>query len=592
MSRVRFGQFELDPASGELCAGDAPVRLQPQPLKVLTMLVRRAGRLVTRDEIQREVWTDDTFVDFDQGLNYCIRQIRTALRDDAHSPRYIETIPRRGYRFVADIRPASVGAERRTMLVVLPFEDLSGAAGQEYFSDGLTEEMISQLGRLNPQRLGVIARTSAMRYKHTDKRIDAIGRELGVSYVLEGSVRRSGDRVRVTAQLVLITDQAQVWADSFERQVGDILALQSDFAHAIATQIGIQLAPHEQVRLGSQRAVDAGAYDAYLKGRYFWKKRSREALQRSVQYLKQAIEIDSEYAPAYAGLADVHLTQLDYNYLPPREAFALAERVLVDALRLDNTRPEPHASLGHLRLHQFEWIAAARQFTRAIELNGGYDTAHYYYANLLAAFGRFDEAIAEANRTIALDPLSPNTRQNRLFILYLARRYDEAVAEVAETIEMDPAYTALHYYLGLVYERQGAYDRALEAFHKVSPKKHDRGATVLSAIGYTHARAGDRAAALDVLRQLEELSAREYVSPYDLALLHLALGDDERAFVYLWKAYDAYSSFLPFVNVDARLDDVRANPRFQALVARLNLPMPDASFKAWLTRELGAENRP
>jgi TolB-like protein/lipoprotein NlpI len=573
VSRVQFDQFELDLASGELCKGGAPVRLQPQPLKVLTLLARRAGQLVMRDEIQKEVWTDHTFVDFDQGLNYCIRQIRTALSDNAESPRYIETVPRRGYRFLAHVRSVSSAAERRVMLLVLPFENLSGDAEQEYFSDGLTEEMISQLGRLNPQRLGVIARTSAMRYKHTDKSIEMIGRELGVSYVLEGSVRRAGDRVRVTAQLVQVLDQAHVWADSFERQVGNILALQSDFAHAIATQIGVQLAPHEEVRLATPPRVDAGAYDAYLKGRFFWKKRSREALQKSVHYFTQAIEIDSGYAPAYAGLADVHLTQLDYNYLPPREAFALADRMLLDALRLDNTRPEPHASLGHLRLHQFDWTAAARQFTRAIELNPGYDTAHYYYANLLAAFGRFDEALAEANRTIELDPLSPNTRQNRLFILYLARRYPQAIQELAETFEMDPAYTALYYYLGLVYERQGAYDQAMEAFHKVSPKSHNRGATVLAAIGYTHARAGDREAAINVLNQLEELAAREYVSPYDLALLHLALDDEGRAFVYLWKAYDAYSSFLPFANVDARLDAIRGDPRFDALLARLNVPL-------------------
>jgi TolB-like protein/Flp pilus assembly protein TadD len=570
--RVRFDPFELDLASGELCKEDTPVRLQPQPLKVLMLLARRAGQLVSREEIQKEVWTDDTFVDFNQGLNYCIRQIRAALCDNADTPRFIETVPRRGYRFLARLEPVSAPAEQRVMLAVLPFENLSGDAEQDYFSDGLTEEMISQMGRLNPQRLGVIARTSAMRYKHTDKSIDVIGRELGVSYVLEGSVRRAGHRVRVTAQLVQVKDQTHLWAHSFERAVGDILALQSDFAHAIATQIGVQLAPQEQVRLASPRLVDASAYEAYLKGRYFWKRRSREALQKSVRSFNQAIEIDPGYAPAYAGLADVHLTQLDYNYLPPREAFALADQVLLDALRLDNTLAEPHTSLGHLRLHQFNWAAAARQFTRAIELNPGYDTAHYYYANLLAALGRFDEALTEADWALELDPLSPNTRQNRLFILYLARRYEQAGEEVAETLDMDPAYTALYYYVGQLYERQGAYGRAIEAFHKVSSKSQSRGATVLAAIGYTHARAGHRDAAIDVLEQLKELSAREYVSSYDLALLYLALGDKDRAFATLSKAYDDYSSFLPFLNVDARLDEVRADPRFEALVERMNFP--------------------
>jgi TolB-like protein/Tfp pilus assembly protein PilF len=571
VARVRFAGFELDLASGELRRGDVPVRLQPQPLKVLTLLASRPGQLVTREDIQKRVWADSTFVDFEQGLNYCIRQIRAALGDSAETPRFIETVPRRGYRFLARPEAVSSPAGQRVMLAVLPFENLSDDPEQEYFSDGLTEEMISHLGRLNPQRLGVIARTSAMRYKHADKSIEVIGRELGVSYVLEGSVRRAGDRVRVTAQLVQVEDQTHLWAHSFERVVGDILVLHTDFAQAIATQIGVQLAPREQMRLANPRLVDAGAYEAYLKGRYFWKRRSREALQKSVAYFNQAIDIDPGYAPAYAGLADVRLTQLDYSHLPPRDAFALADQALLDALRLDNTLAEPHTSLGHLRLHQFNWAAAAQQFARAIELNAGYDTAHYYYANLLAALGRFDEALPEADRAVALDPLSANARQNRVFILYLARRYEEAVAQVTETLEIDPAYTGIYYYLGQVYERQGAHSQALEALHRVRPTSHSRGA-MLAAIGQAHARAGDRVAALDVLKRLEALSPCEYVSSYDLALLHLALGDKDRAVAKLSDAYAEYASFLPFLNVDARLDEVQTDPRFQALVDRMNFP--------------------
>jgi TolB-like protein/Flp pilus assembly protein TadD len=570
---VRFGAFELELASGELRKGQSLLRLQPQPLKVLVLLAGRAGQLVTRDEIQKQVWAGETFVDFDQGLNYCIRQIRAALCDDAEAPRFIETVPRRGYRFVADVVPISAPVERRVMLVVLPFRDVSGNPEEEYFSDGLTEEMIAQLGRLNPQRLGVIARTSTMRYKHTEKGIEAIGRELGVSHVLEGSVRRAAGRIRVTAQLIQVSDQTHLWADSFERPVGDILALQAEFAQAIATQIGVQLTPRAQQRIAAVRAVHSAVYDAYLKGRYFWKRRSREALQKSVQCFTAAIEIDPEYAPAYAGLADVHLTQLDYNHLSPHDAFALTDRVLVDALRLDNTLAEPHTSLGHLRLHQFRWTAAEQHFTHAIELNAGYDTAHYYYANLLAAFGRFDDALGEANRALELDPVAVNTRQNRMYILLLARRYEEAVAQAAEIIEMDPAYTALHYDLGRVYLCRSEYHRAIEAFQKVSPKSESRGGTtVLAAVGYAHAKAGHHPEAIAILRQLEALSSSDYVSSYDLALLHLALGNTDEAFVQLSKAYDHHSSHLPFLNFDARLDEVRTNPRFQALVQRMNLP--------------------
>jgi len=434
VSRLRFDGFELDLAAGELRSGSMLIRLQPQPLKVLMLLANRAGQLVSREEIQKQVWTDDTFVDFDQGLNYCIRQIRAALRDDAEAPRFIETVPRRGYRFLSKVEPLSTPVERRVMLVVLPFQNLSGDPDQEYLSDGLTEEVIAQLGRLNPERLGVIARTSAMRYKHTDKSIEMIGRELPVSHALEGSVRRAGNRVRVTAQLIQVSDQTHLWAESFERAVGDILALQADVARAVARGIGVQLTPNERVRLGSARPLQSGVYETYLKGRHFWKKRSREALQRGVEYFKEAIHIDPEYAPAYAGLADVHLTQLDYNYLRPRDAFALVDRVLLDALRLDNTVAEPHTSLGHLRLHQFDWAGAEQQFRHAIDLNPGYDTAHYYYANLLAAFGRF----VLSSRGL-LGERDPHAREE---LTALTRMIAESPALRAREAEVFAGYTA------------------------------------------------------------------------------------------------------------------------------------------------------
>ncbi len=573
VSRLRFDRFELDLASGELRAGGALVKLQPQPFKVLALLATRAGRLVSREEIQKQVWTDDTFVDFDQGLNYCIRQIRLALCDDAETPGFIETVPRRGYRFLASVEelsPPEPPVARRVMLAILPFENLSGDEEQEYFSDGLTDEMIAQLGRLNPQRLGVIARTSAMTYKHTRKSIDVIGRELGVSYVLEGSVRRSASRVRVTAQLIQVSDQTHLWAESYGRDVGDMLTLQSELAQAIANEIRVQLAPQEQLRLASLRPVNADVYEAYLKGRYFWNRRTRESLEKSVSYFRKALEIDPGYSRAYAGLADAYLTELDYNYLPPHDAFVLANQVVLQALTLDDTLAEPHASLGHLRLHEFKWTAAEQQFTRAIELNPGYGTAHYYYGNLLAALGRWDEAFAEAQRALGLDPMSPNTRQNQLFISYLARRYVEALAQAHETIEIDPTYLAIHYYVGLICERLGKYGEAIAAFQKLG--QPSRGATVLAALGHTYAVAGRRDEALKVLKQLEETLNREYVSTYDFALLLLALGERDRAFALFSKAYDDHSSFLPFINVDARLDGVRSDARFHELVRRMNFP--------------------
>jgi TolB-like protein/Tfp pilus assembly protein PilF len=575
MSVLRFEPFELDVTTGELRKHGQPVRLQPQPIKVLALLAVNAGRLVTREELHAQIWSGDTFVDFEQGLNYCIKQIRAALGDDAKAPTFVETLQRRGYRFIATVErvaaPAGPAAGK-VVMAVLPFENLSGDPDQEYFSDGLTEEMIAQLGRLNPQRLGVIARTSALQYKRTPKGIDVIGRELGVAYVLEGTVRRSGDQVRVTAQLIQVSDQTHMWVQSFDRNVGDILALQSEVARAIADEIRVQLTPQEERRLASVRPVDPAAYEEYLKGRYFWNRRTRESLDKSVRHFEGAIERHPQYAAAYAGLADTYLTLLDYNYLPPRDAFSLAGRAVLESLRLDDALAEPHTSLGHLRFHEFNWHAAEEEFSRAIELNASYGTAHYYRGNLLAALGRFEEALREAQGALELDPMSANTRQNRLFLFYLARRYDEALEQAIEALEIDSSLPNVHYFLGLIYERLGRYREATASFERINPVPAFRGSTVSAAFGYAQAKAGNRTQALEVLTRLEELAGRQYVSSYDLALLSLVLGQTDDAFAHLARAHDEYSSFLPFVNVDARFDGVRSDPRFKDLVRRLKFP--------------------
>jgi TolB-like protein/Flp pilus assembly protein TadD len=568
---LRFGPFQIDVASGELRKEGHPVRLQPQPLKVLVLLAGHAGELVSREQLRAQVWSGDTFVDFEQGLNYCIKEIRAALEDAAKSPRYIETLQRRGYRFIAPVeRVSAKPAGSRILLAVLPFENLSGDPAQEYLSDGLTDEMIAQLGRINPSRLGVIARTSAMKYKATDKGIAVIGHELGVSYILEGTVRRGTGRIRVTAQLIQVADQTHLWAESFDRDLGDMLALQSDVARAIADEIRVQLTPREEGRLAGARTPRPDAYDAFLKGRYLWNRRTRDALDESVRSFERAIAIDATYAPAYAGLADAYLTQLDYNHRRPADAVALANRAALQAVEMDEGLAEPHTSLGHLRLHQFDWIGAEHHFKRAIDLNPGYGVSHYYYANLLAALGRFDSAVVEAQGALDLDPMSPNARQNLTFILYLARRYDQALAYARKTLESDPAFGGVYYDLGLIYQRLGKYDEALAAFGQVGATAK-RGNTVLAAVGATHALAGRQTEGRAALAHLEGVSATEYVSTYDLALLNVALGDGDGALTLLHRACDEHSAFMPFLNVDARLDTLRADPRFTTLVRRLGL---------------------
>ena len=570
---LEFGCFQLDVTTSELRKEGKRVRLQPQPVKVLALLASNAGSLVTREQIRAQIWSGDTFVDFEQGLNHCIAQIRTALDDRARPPHYIETLQRRGYRFVAPVRNTARTPEAaaKTLLAVLPFENLSGDSDQEFFSDGLTEEMITELGRVNPQRLGVIARTSAMRYKGRSHSIDQVARELGVSYILEGSVRCGAGRVRVAAKLIQASDQSNIWSQAFDRGLGDMLALQSELATSIAHAIQVRLAPAGEKRFASPRLIAPAAYELYLKGRYLWNQRTREALDDGVRCFEQAIDLDPDYAAAYAGLADVHLTRLDYNYLLPRDAFSLVNKAVLEALRLDDTLADPHTSLGHVRLHEFNWRAAEQEFLRAIDLNPSYATAHYYYGNLLAALGRADEAAAEGRRVLELDPMAANAHQNLAFLLYMGQRYDEALKQCAEAIALDRQPNT-DYLTGLIYERLGRYDDAIRAFEQRWPRTARSRTTVAAAIGFVQAQAGLRDAALQARNRLESLAEHEYVSSYDLALLYLALGDADQAVERLWRAHEEYSSMLPYVNVDARVDPLRSHPRFVALIQRMRFP--------------------
>jgi TolB-like protein/Flp pilus assembly protein TadD len=572
---LSFGPFELDLGNSELRRAGVPVRLQPQPFKVLSLLVRNAGRVVSRDEIRADVWGPGTFLDFDQSLNFCIRQIRSALGDAVSAPTYIETRQRLGYRFIAPVaeaavRPAPPDTDR-IMLAVLPFLNLSGLEEQDYFSDGLTEEMTTQLSRLNPERLGVIARTSAMRFKGSAETVEEIGRQLHVNYVLEGSVRRAKSRVRIAAQLIDVSDQTHVWAESYERDVGDALALQSEVARVVAGEIQVKLGSKDRKRPIRARRIEARALDAYLKGRYFWSKRSRETLDKSISCFRTAIEEEPRYAEAYAGLADCYLRMLDFNYMRAPEAISHARTATDAALELDDSLAEAHTGLGHRAFHEFAWATAEKAFRAAIDLNPNYDVAHYYYGNFLAAMGRFPEAIYEAERTLEMDPVSPGTGVNLLFILHFAGRYDAAIAQSEKVLELDPGYGRAYYCVGLVYERLRQYDSAIEALRKGVTSVAD-GPGSRAALAHVYAMAGERRKAQAVVRELERIAGTAYVSPYDFALTSLALGDFDSAISWLARAYEARSSFMAFVRVDQRLAPLHSDHRFRELVRRMKFP--------------------
>ena len=447
-SVLRFGAFELDARAGELRKGGSRIKLPPQPLKVLALLVSRAGELVPREEVRRELWGEDTFVDVEQGLGACISRIRIALSDDARKPRYIETLPRRGYRFLVAVDGLP---PRRLMLAVLVFDNLSGNPQEDYFCEGLTEEIITEVACLNGDKLGVIARASVSRYKDEETDVREIGRQLDVGYILEGSVRRQGEQARISAQLVQVSDQSHLWAKTYQRGVRDVLGLQSEIAQQIANAIDVKLtgrAPADRPRHSHPEA-----YEAYLKGRFFWNKRTEGDIKTAIEFFQKAIDFEPNYALAYSGIADAH-HMLGSSYVvssvQPRDAFPEARRAASKALEIDDTLAEGHASLAAvLGGYDRDWDGWQMEYRRALELNPSYATARQWHAEVLAALGRLDEALAEIRRALKVDPLSAAVNATAAWILYFSRHYKQAIAQAEKNNRASPEFFASAPVLGL-----------------------------------------------------------------------------------------------------------------------------------------------
>jgi TolB-like protein/Flp pilus assembly protein TadD len=576
--RLRFGLFEADLVSRELYKRGHLVHLQEQPFRILAMLLEQPGEVISREQVQKKLWTKGTFVDFDEGLDTALKKLRQALGDSPQNPIFVETIPRRGYRFIAPVngvKPASAWKQPATgkiMLAVLPFDNLSGDREQEYFSDGLTEEMINQLGRLRPERLGVIARTSAMNYKHASKGIDQIGRELGVDYVLEGGVRCAGERLRITAQLIQVTDQTHFWAESYERDLSDALVLQSEVALAIASEINVKLTPQQRTRLVNTRPLIPAAYEAYLKGRYSWNRRSEEGFKKSIEYFNQAIGKDPIYALAYTGLADGYIELAEYSLVPPKEGLPRAREAATIALELDDSLAEAHTSLAAVKeLYEWDFGSAETGYRRALGLSSGYATAHQWYAELLSRLGRHEEALAEIRRAQELDPVSLIIDGLVGELLLQAGQEDEAIERLKKTLELDPNFGWGHGALGNVFLRKAKFGEAIAEYQnamRLTPNINE----FAGALGNAFARGGQRAKAQELLDELREQSKRRYVSWVDIAPVCAGLGDKDQAFFSLQRAYDQHDTKLIRVNVEPRFDSLRADPRFSDLLHRIGLP--------------------
>lgn len=629
---VRFGVFELDLRAGELRKHGVRVRLQEQPFQVLAMLLAHPGDLVTREELQKKLWPADTFVNFDHGLNKAINKLRDALGDSAESPRFVETVARRGYRFLAPVAAADAsvrgaqpappsapppasreGAELADMptnhgrrapssawrisalvllvpmvalaawllprwtrpspairsLAVLPMENLSNDASQDYFADGVTDELISDLGQISALR--VISRTSVMTYKHARKPLPQIARELDVDAVVEGSVLRAGSRVRITAQLIDASADRHLWSQSYEGELRDTLALQSTVARAIAEQIQIRLNPRERAALAGGKVVTPEAYVSYLKGRYFWNKRSADGLNAALAYFEQALDDDPAYARAYSGLADTYALLGDWQYavMTPREALPRAKAAALKALELDDALGEAHNSLAFC-LDGFDWAfeAAGREFERAIELNPGYATAHHWYSWHLALLHRYDEALAEMRRAASLDPLSLIINADLAELLALAHSYDESVRQSRKVIEMDPRFGLAHNHLGQAYLQQGRHDEAIAELRQ-AVELSGAAPTCVANLARAYVASGNRGEAKKLLDNLKQRAVAGSSHGSEIAVIYAALGDADQAMTWLEKGFE--ERFNPGVLLRPGFDPLRSDPRFQDLVRRVGL---------------------
>jgi len=624
---VRFGVFDLDLETGELRKSGHRIPLRPQASRILQMLVERPGQLITREEIKERIWGSNTFVDFENGLNFSIRQIRAALNDDANTPRYVETLPRHGYRFIAPVevgkwteaeRLAAVGREPQHLetgsrpvflkrfdwrgagiaiaitmaivgilavtnpggwrsrlsgetpirtIAVLPLLNLSGDANQDYFADGMTEALTTDLAQR--ENLQVISRTSTMRYKGTKKSLPDIARELKADAIVEGSVQRTGDKVRITAQLVRATTDKHVWAQTYDRDLKDILALQDEIASSVAQEVEMRLGGPKPARATTAAAaISPAAYETYLKANYYL---DQFELQKSIEYYEESIKLDPNYAPTYAHMADAYFFLGFFGWLPPREAWGKLKDAATLAVQKDDQFAEGHSALALGKLHyDWDFKGAEEEFKRALELNPNDADTHHQYAHYLMAMGRIAESEAETQRGVELDPVGDNLNSCLCWHSFAARDYERSLRLANKFLDSQPNNFWERTILGWTYEQKNMAEEAIPEFKKAVDSTNGAPFFV-AALGHGYALAGRKGEAQQVLKDLSEKSKKTYVSPFDVALIYTALGEKDTAFDWLDKAIDERSTFLVYSKWEPRLDPLRSDPRFKNLLHRVGL---------------------
>ncbi len=612
---LRFGACWVDLRAGELRKNGRKIRLPEQPFQILALLLERPGEVVTREELRQKLWPADTFVDFDHGLNNAINRLREVLNDSAENPRYIETLPRRGYRFIYPVdsaaaevprtvawwrRPWVAGAllsalatglvvvlavnvgglrdrlfgaaagARIKRLAVLPLENLTGDPAQDYLADGMHEALITELAKIGS--VEVVSRTSVMRYKKTEKSVPEIAKDLKVDAVVEGALLASGQRVQVTAQLIAAKPERHLWADKFDRNAQDILALYSDLTRTIVEAVQAKLTPQEHARLASVRKVDPAVYKLELRGRFYLQKGGTETDRtEAVNFFEKAIQLDPTYAPAYQGLAAAYWRMGLGSSIPPKAAYARAKAAAVKAVELDDSLSQAHHVLGQISyLYEWDWEGAEREFQRVRQLDSTWEGPTLF----LCLTGRFEEAIAANRRQLESDPQSPAASHSLGFMYFWAGRYDEAIAQQKRTLQLDPDRPYSRSQIGWAYAKKGMYAEAVaecdEAIRQLGEREDQE---LIGHCGWVYAVASRRDKALDVAQRLQQAAPRQWPNPVHFAKIYDGLGDRERAIRFLNQAFEVRSPLMAHLKTDPMYsDNLRSNPRFQELLRRVGPP--------------------
>lgn len=571
-----FGQFRFNSA-GFLTRQNKSVHLTPKEAKVLLVLLENEGTVVEKETFWQRIWPD-LIGDFesDNCLKRAMATLRKALGESKSEPRYIATLSKRGYRFIAKVKISEEfhlsDKKKKLMLAVLPFRNMGSSKLPEYFIDGLTYEIAIQLGRLNPEKLGVIAPVSSMQYKKSAKQIRQIGKALRVNYLLTGAAFRSGEKVRISVQLIYAADESQVWAETYERKLDDILVLLREVCQDIARKIEIKLAPHEQARLDYLEPVKPEAYKSYLNGRYLWNKRTPKTLQEATVVLKKAVDLDPRFALAHSALADCYAVMASQSWIPPKQACDAAKSAALNAMELDRTYAEPYAALGFiLSVFERNWEKAAQKFQEALRLNVNYATAHHWYSFYLAALNRLPEAIEQIKKAQEIDPLSRMINTNVGTMLYWNRQYDAAIKEYDQVLNVEDDFWYAYWMRGLAYDEKKQYHKAAADQRRAIQHFPGDSPLLIASLARTLALSGDQKGARRQLKEVNQPAKYSSLPHYHIGMAYAALGEKDTAFRYLIESCSAHEMWVSFTPIDPKMDTLRNDRRYMELRRRLSL---------------------